>query len=106
MSKAVTLSLVALALTGCTTMTDYYPDAQVVQIGGRPFFVAPQDHLGAGVYLSGPNDPKMNETVTGMDMTLPVSNVAAIEAATGCQVIPATIRNTPHSSTTHAAVTC
>ncbi len=97
------LALVILA--GCTEMTDYYPDAQTVEIDGRMFFVAPQPRNGPGVYLAGPNEPSGSEVFLSSDMTLPVANVAAIEAVTGCPVLRETIRNV-QTGTTFAAVRC
>lgn len=99
------LVLVAgVGLAACTQMTDYYPGAQVVEVEGRAFFVAPRPDNGVNVYLAGPNEPALNEVVTGRDMTLPHMNVIAIEAATGCQVVQETVRNT--DPTTYAAVNC
>lgn len=100
MRKIIALALVA----GCTQMTDYYPGAQLVEIGGRAFFVVERPQNGAGVYLAGPNDPAMDEVLTGRDMTLPEANVAAIEAVTGCPVVRETVRN--QEATTYAAVRC
>ncbi|TCL00607.1 hypothetical protein BXY66_3253 [Shimia isoporae] len=104
MRKLFSLTLAASAVTACTQMTDYYPDAQTTDIAGRAFFVVERPSLGPGVYLAGPNDPKMGEVLTGRDMTLPQANVAAIEAVTGCKVARETVRN--QEATTYAAVTC
>ncbi|KEJ93959.1 hypothetical protein SAMN05444149_10873 [Pseudosulfitobacter pseudonitzschiae] len=95
------LALVA----GCSQMTDYYPDAQTVEIAGRSFFVTPRPANGPGVYLAGPNDPKGGEVFLASNMTLPVANVAAIEAVTGCPVLRETVRNL-NVGTTYAAVSC
>lgn len=97
------LALVILA--GCTEMTDYYPDAQTIEIDGRTFFVAAQPRNGPGVYLAGPNDPSGSEVFLSSDMTLPAANVAAIEKVTGCPVLRETIRNV-QTGTTFAAVRC
>lgn len=86
-------------------MTDYYPDAQVVEISGRDFFVTPRPANGPNVYLAGPNDPKGSEVFLSSNITLPVANVAAIEAVTGCRVQRETILNV-QSGTTFAAVSC
>jgi hypothetical protein len=86
-------------------MTDYYPDAQLVEIDGRAFFVNAQPRNGTGVYLAGPNEPTMGEAALGEGMALPIANVAAIEAVTGCKVAPETVRNTD-VGTTFAAVRC
>ncbi len=104
MRKIMILAPILAALAGCTEMTGYYPEAEVTQIAGREFFVAPRPAQGAGVYLAGPNQPGIDEVLTGIDMTLPAANVAAIEAVTGCTVDPVTVRNT--EATTYAAVTC
>lgn len=97
--------IIALALlSGCTGMAGFYPDTQLVEIEGRAFFVAPRPQSGAGVYLAGPNEPGLDEVLTGRDMTLPQANVAAIEAVTGCKVLRETVRN--QEATTYAAVRC
>lgn len=104
--RPLALTLAALALSaGCTRMTDFYPEAQVVQIDGRGFFVAPRPGMGPGVYLAGPNETTAAETLGGAGLALPAANLAAIEAVTGCAVIPATLRNQT-SGTSYAAVTC
>jgi len=101
MKKILTLAL----LTGCTQMTDYYPDAETVDINGRSFFVVARPANGPNVYLAGPNDPKGSEVFLASNMTLPVANVAAIEAVTGCKVQRETVLNV-QSGTTYAAVVC
>ena len=95
----------ALIAAGCTEMTGYYPDAETVEIEGRSFFVAARPSNGPGVYLAGPNKPKLGEVTLAPDMTLPVANVAAIEKVTGCPVLRETIRN-QQTGTTYAAVRC
>ena len=101
MRKFLILALVA----GCTQMTDYYPDAKTVEIGGRAFYVVARPSNGPGVYLAGPNDPKGSEVFLASNMTLPAANVAAIEAVTGCAVMRETIMN-QKVGTTFAAVNC
>lgn len=101
-----TLALGAIVLiAGCTEMTDYYPNAKTVEIDGREFYVTPRTQNGKNVYLAGPNDPKLFEVIYSANFSLPASNVAAIEAVTGCDVIPATINNI-ESGITFAAVDC
>ncbi|MDE4059748.1 hypothetical protein [Phaeobacter gallaeciensis] len=100
MRKLIAFALVA----GCTQMSDYYQDAELVEVSGRVFFVAPRPQNGPGVYLAGPNEPGLDEVLTGRDMTLPQANVAAIEAVTGCVVVRETVRN--QDATTYAAVSC
>ncbi len=78
MHKMIALDLLA----GCIQMTDYYPGAEVVEVEGRAFFVAPRPQNGPGVYLAGPNERGLGETLAGSNVTLPAANVAAIEAAT------------------------
>lgn len=97
--------LVLAGLAACTEMTDFYPDAETVEIEGRAHFVVPRPSNGPGVYLAGPNDPKGSEVFLGAGMALPVANVAAIEAVTGCKVLRETIRN-QQTGTTFAAVSC
>lgn len=101
MRKFLALGLLA----GCTQMTDFYPDAQVVEIQGRAFFVAPRPANGPGVYFAGPNDPASAEVFLGAGMALPAANVAAIEAVTGCPVLRETVKNQT-TGTTFAAVAC
>jgi hypothetical protein len=86
-------------------MTDFYPAAEVVEIQGRDFFVAPQPRMGPGVYLAGPNETTAAETLGAAGFALPAANVAAIEAVTGCAVIRDTLRN-QKTGTTFAAVNC
>lgn len=86
-------------------MTDYYPNAKTVEIDGRQFYVTPRPKNGENVYLAGPNEPKLFEAIYSGDFSLPASNVAAIEAVTGCDVLPATINNI-ESGITFAAVDC
>jgi hypothetical protein len=106
MTRALIPALAAGALiSGCSKMTDYYPDAQTVEIAGRGFFVTPRPANGPGVYLAGPNEPGLDEVLLASDMTLPVANVKAIEAVTGCLVLRETIRN-QQTGTTFAAVRC
>lgn len=99
------LVLMLALLAGCTEMTDYYPNATTIEIDGREFFVNRQPNLGPGVYLAGPNDTQMDEVLLGAGFTLPVANVAAIEAVSGCPVLRETIRN-QNTGTTFAAVDC
>lgn len=103
--KLIPAALALAGLTACTQMTDYYPDAKTVEIDGRAFFVAPRPANGPGVYLAGPNEPTGSEALLGSGMALPVANVAAIEAVTGCRVQRETIRNLD-VGTTFAAVDC
>lgn len=93
------------SLVACTEMTDFYPNSKTVEIEGRTFFVTPRPANGPGVYLAGPNDPTGSEVFLASNMTLPVANVAAIEAVTGCRVQRETIINL-QVGTTYAAVKC
>lgn len=105
MKRILALSLALASLASCSEMTDYYPNAQTVDIDGRVFFVQPMPQNGQGVYLAGPNNPSGSEVFLSSDMTLPVANVAAIEKVTGCPVMRETIRNV-QTGTTFAAVRC
>lgn len=97
--------LVLGLLAGCTQMTDFHPNAQVVEIQGREFFVNAEPARGPGVYFAGPNDPAAAEVFLGSGFALPAANVAAIEAVTGCPVLRETVKNL-NTGTTFAAVAC
>lgn len=98
------LALVAL-VAGCTEMTDYYPNAETVELDGRKFYVTARPQNGKNVYLAGPNDPKLFEVIYSGDISLPAYNVAAIERVTKCSVIRETVKNI-ESGITYAAVKC
>ncbi len=98
--------IIALAvLAGCGQVSDLHKDAQVVEISGQDFFVIPKPKNGPDVYMSGPNNPKVSAAFMAQNVTLPTSNVAAIEAVTGCRVKRETIVNFP-SGPSLAAVSC
>ena len=108
MTKPAALACLALAasLSACT-VADYYPNAELVEIDGRAFYVDPRPQIGPGVYMAGPNEPGMNEALAGdlvLNVNLPVANVRAIEAATGCKVRPESVR--AMGGNTLAAVAC
>jgi len=97
-------------VVGCTEMTDFYPNAQTVEIEGHVFFVNPNPHLGKNVYLAGLNDGYDTKFAKSVGRGLPALNVAAIEKVTGCRVIRETIDNVTAGdirlNSTRAAVEC
>lgn len=104
MKTALMIAATAILAAGCSEMTDYYPNAEQVEIDGRWFFVSPHPRA-AGVYVAGPNKPAAAEVFLGDGLAMGAANVRAIEAVTGCGVQPATIKNTT-AGTTWAAVSC
>ena len=96
--------MIVLALAGCTERADYSKGGQVVVIEGREFFVEQVKWQKSNVYVGVPN-VQSGSALFKRDFTLPPLNVAAIEKATGCKVIPSTIEN-DSTGNTFAAVEC
>lgn len=107
---AIPLTLTFAVIAGCTEMTDYYPNAETVEIQGHAFFVEPDFHLGKNVYLAGLNDPGDGKFSKSIGLGLAALNVDAIEKVTGCKVIPETISGVGggyiQTNQTRAAVDC
>lgn len=95
----------ALFMAGCTTSAQYYDNAQLVMVEGREFFVSRRVSRGENVFLAGPNQPTGKEVFLGGNLGLPRSNVVAIEAVTGCKVVPETVFNVG-TGDTFAEVQC
>tara|TARA_R110002094_G_scaffold134060_3_gene126391 strand:- start:7533 stop:7835 length:303 start_codon:yes stop_codon:yes gene_type:complete len=96
--------LIPLALAACTEVNDFYPNADLVMIDDREFFVIPAPGQKENVYNAGLNKPPGSALVK-RDFALPASNIAAIEVVTGCKVQRETVYNTNIGST-FAAVNC
>ena len=75
------LIFAAALLAGCTELGTYYPGAQLVEVEGRAFFVAPYPQGGPAVYVAGPNEPGLAEVLAGQGVSLPAANVAANDLA-------------------------
>ncbi|MBO4168913.1 hypothetical protein [Cereibacter azotoformans] len=100
MIKPIQLILFAGVLASCTRMDQYYPDAQKTTISGEEFVVR---KLSASTYQALPNDPS-RYSLTSLDASVWGRNMLAIEKATGCKVMPGSIKNS-HMNTI-AAVLC
>lgn len=96
---------IVILLAGCTEMRDFYPDATLVDIDGREFFVVARPRNGKTIFLAGPNteNPGIFESV---DFGISAQNVRAIEKVTGCRVLSETLVNIKHGGTSYAAVKC
>ena len=95
-------SVSALAVSGCTQMTQFYPDMQVLVIDGEEIAVGPVSGM-PGVYRAMPNRPTPNQGFRSDPSSLP-KNIKAIEAASGCAVIRDSVQ--VRAVATLAAVDC
>lgn len=94
---------IAAALTGCS-VSDYMPGAQIVAIDGRDFVVS-RNAQNPDLYTASPDKPTAEDALGPGWASLAAPNLRAIEAASGCRAVPASVRTT-QAGVTVAAVSC
>jgi hypothetical protein len=93
----------AAAVSGCTTVHDYYPGSQVVGVDGSDYMVRKMSTSSGNSWMATANKPS-GASLFVIDPSVYAGNVKAIEKATGCKVAAGSAQNT--YNTTYAAVDC
>nr|WP_319250482.1 hypothetical protein [uncultured Celeribacter sp.] len=95
------LLFATLLLSACTQMDQYF-DGKTVNVDGEEFLVR---RLSSGSYQAMPNNPNKRFWGWTVDAAAWGKNYKAIEIATGCKIIPGTVKN-DNSHSSIAAVDC
>ena len=95
-AKSLCLFL-AMALSACTSAA-LYPDATILEIDGKEWFVRPMNQ--PNTWQAGPNRPPIDFVRPDF---YPIS-IKAIEQVSGCKVVPGAVNNA--NQITMAAVDC
>jgi len=88
-------------LTGCSTVSGYFPDSKVVTIDGIEYMARPLSAKNS--WQAGLNRPTGSSLLL-INPTIYAGNVEAIEKASGCAVLLESVQNSDNS--TIAAVDC